>query len=83
MRRHLLDCIEKEEMRFFPSIHFRKPKPPKTESLKVYCSCRPPYHGETVVECSECKEWYHVACVGIARKYLVDPSLDWICTKCA
>ena len=35
MRRHLLDCIEKEEMRPFPCMHGRKPKPPKTEPLKV------------------------------------------------
>ena len=35
-----------------------------------------PYHGVMVVECSECKDWYHAAYV-IARKYLADPSLDW------
>ena len=51
MHRHLLDCIEEEEMRPFHSMHGRKPKPLNTESLKVFCSCRLPYHEEMVVEC--------------------------------
>ena len=82
MRQHLLECIENDQMKPFPSEQGRKPKPSETECLKVYCTCRLPYHGSPMVECSNCKEWYHVSCIDIPRKYLVDCTLDWFCTTC-
>ena len=58
MRQHLLDCIENEQ-----TNQDRKPKISETESLKVYCTCRLPYHGSTMVECSNCRQWYHIICI--------------------
>ena len=48
----------------------------------LYCICRKPYHGEFMIQCDTCYEWYHGLCVGVrerdARKIRV-----YTCPVCA
>ena len=47
----------------------KKLVPARTEVVKVYCTCRLPDDGHKMVECYQCKEWYHTSCVEIPRTY--------------
>ena len=81
MRSHLVLCIEKKFLSMFPYKHRAwKPttKTSRTEMLPIFCTCRLPDDGATMVECSACSEWYHVACI---PPFEIDA--DWFCIKCA
>ncbi|KAG0229361.1 hypothetical protein BGW41_003060 [Actinomortierella wolfii] len=36
-----------------------------TRSKKVYCYCKQPDDGEVMIQCDNCREWFHGACVNI------------------
>ena len=81
MRAHLLHCIEEQSMSMFPHKHRAwKPtsKKSRSEALPIFCTCRLPDNGTTMVQCSACSEWYHVACV---PPFEIDA--DWFCHACA
>ena len=48
------------------------------EEKKVYCKCRKPSFGE-MIECDQCKEWFHYECVDIDEDNVPE---DWICEEC-
>ena len=48
------------------------------EEKKVYCKCRKPSFGE-MIECEQCKEWFHYECVDIDEDNVPE---DWICEEC-
>ena len=48
------------------------------EDNKAYCICKGPSYGK-MIECDECKNWFHYNCVGIDEK--LDPD-SWRCRTC-
>ena len=57
--------------------------------VELYCNCRMPelkasYFGfptENMIECTQCKEWYHDCCKEIPKKYFKIDSIDYFCSK--
>ena len=83
MRSHLLQCIEKGEMKPFPASSGREHKQPAKEVIPIYCTCRLIDDGTRMIECAQCREWYHVGCVDVEKKYITKLKLDWFCESCA
>ena len=85
MRKHLWKCLKSGRMTMFPvKKERRRAKKIKTEEpIPVFCSCRlPEISGAQMIECSQCKTWYHVElCVQVNPKYLT-PKTIWFCDKC-
>ena len=48
------------------------------EEKKVYCICRKNSFGN-MIECDECKEWFHYDCVGIDEDNVPE---EWNCEEC-
>jgi transposase InsO family protein len=49
---------------------------------QLYCLCRGPDRGDFMIECSECTEWYHGACVNIT--YSESKAIgQYACPSCA
>ena len=68
----------------FPFIRERRSKRIKTkQTVEVYCTCRMPEMGESMVECSSCAEWYHISCVKAPRTVLDNSSIPWHCKACS
>ncbi|VDI62765.1 Hypothetical predicted protein [Mytilus galloprovincialis] len=46
-----------------------------------YCVCRGPDTGETMVQCDNCREWFHLTCIGMSIQEAneIDP---YICPNC-
>ena len=82
MRSHTLSCIEKSQMTLFPCISGRQYQESIKKTLPVYYVCRLPNDGSSMIQCCECKECYHLACVNVIKEYLIKPKLDWHCTQC-
>ena len=82
MRSHTLSCVEKSQMTLFPCTSGRQYQESIKKTLPVYCVCRLPNDGSSMIQCCECKEWYHLACVKVNKEYLINPKLDWHCTQC-
>ena len=40
----------------------------RTEIVPVFCICRLPDNGETIVQCSSCEEWFHRSCIRMPNK---------------
>ena len=83
MRAHLIAAFESGKLKDFPITSSRRShlKPTKTETFNVYCSCRQPYSGDDMVECTSCKEWYHDTCEKVPSD-VWSTRKDWICSKC-
>ena len=64
MRVHLQQCFERGKMQMFLVIkkqRVKKSSVKTTEVIPVYCKCRmPELPGEHLIECTNCKEWYHL-----------------------
>ena len=81
LRSHLLQCILREEITTFhigPSLD--NPVPAFKSIFKIYCSCRLQDHGDDMVLCDTCKEWYHFTCVGIQPGTKL--GAKWHCDNC-
>jgi ribosomal protein L21E len=51
----------------------------KTDS--IFCLCRGPDNGEFMIQCNECKEWYHGSCVSVTREQA--EAIDiYLCPDC-
>eukprot|EP00954_Amorphochlora_amoebiformis_P014285 1117934-Amorphochlora_amoeboformis.AAC.1 len=52
---------------------------------KLYCFCQQPYSdGQFMVECEDCKEWFHPACLNITKQEAQrSASARFSCPKCA
>ena len=85
MRRHLWNCLKNGKMTMFPvKKERRRAKKIKThDEIPVFCSCRlPEIPGVQMIECTQCKMWYHVElCVTLDPIYL-SPKTHWYCNKC-
>ena len=84
MRKHLMHCLESQCLSGFPVTRGRRAARVKlSSSLHVYCSCRMPEQaGSTMIQCSTCKEWFHVGvCVDVPIQAF-DSATKWFCNKC-
>ena len=80
---HLVSCLENISITRFPTTRRRKHKHKNTISFKipVYCICRQPDSGK-MVECGQCKEWYHDDCIAVPKDVWKKRLYSWICDKC-
>ena len=70
-------------MELFPFVCERRSrKVMMKQKVDVYCTCRIPEMGESMVECSRCAEWYHTFCVNVPQTVLDNSSLPWYCKSC-
>ena len=63
MRTHFLHCLEKQNISMFPVLRrcrIKKDMVRAVQKLSVYCKCRMPQMERQMIECSKCKEWYHL-----------------------
>ena len=84
MRKHLMHCLEAQYLSAFPVTRRRRAAKVKLSStIHVYCSCRMPEQaGIMMIQCSICKEWFHVGvCVDVPTQAL-DSATKWFCDKC-
>ena len=71
-------------MELFPFVCERRSRKVMTkQKVDVYCTCRIPEMGESMVECSRCAEWYHTSCVNVPQTALDNSSLPWYCKSCS
>ena len=80
-REHFLECLRKGDITPFPhDTVMKNPQKPSLRKFSVYCLCRLPNTGDSMVQCCECKEWFHFSCIGLDE----DASLpeEWHCTVC-
>ena len=59
----------------------------KPDHVQVFCKCSMPYNPDLfMVECGECKEWFHPECIGTSRedldKNLKNSDSEWFCDEC-
>ena len=50
-------------------------------SFGIYCTCRLPKSGN-MIECSKCKEWYHINPRVQVPKEALKRGVQWICQYC-
>ncbi len=79
MRRHLVECFERQELKPFPAGRRNLPRcTTKHFFIPLYCTCgMPESFDRNMVECEECEEWFHYKCVGLTS----DPDI-WTCVSC-
>ena len=78
MRPHFVSCLESKLLSPFPTLKHRKPasKVVKIEKCAVYCYCRMPDDHKEMVQCNDCREWFHCHCVDYVK------NLEWLCLAC-
>ena len=58
----------------------------KPDHVQVFCKCSMPYNPDLfMVECGECKEWYHPECINMSKEELVEKlkgDSEWFCDEC-
>ena len=53
----------------------------KTDGSQTYCICRKPDDGKFMIQCDECDDWFHGACVGMTKQ-LADTLATYSCPRC-
>ena len=92
-RKHLLACIENEEITEFPKTNewlARTKDKTLFEIHEVFCSCRDVFFEDDVkrdpknfmAECCNCGEWFHQKCMNIPTNVLTLPDASWECNQC-
>ena len=80
-RSHFLHCLKSKDVDPFPhSVVMKNPGKSLFRKFKVYCLCRLPHTGDSMVQCSECLEWYHFNCVGLEEDAVLPE--EWRCITC-
>ena len=54
------------------------------QKANAWCVCRKPDDGTVLMECSECQDWFHPACVNIHMSEIAIESsdFDYVCSLC-
>ena len=84
LRDHLCHCPENKTITPFPCQQQRKKAKQYVADMKfrVYCKCRQPEEGR-MIECEDCKEWYHEDCVEVPSViWQTNSHISWICDSC-
>lgn len=61
---------------------------PDEDTGKVFCLCSKPYDPVTdvdMMECDNCKDWFHFGCVGLTPEHAADIAAkeeQWLCPNC-
>ena len=84
MRYHLIKCFEANELTKFPQQKSRKYAKPiqTTVTIEIFCVCRLPDDGETMVNCEMCGEWFHEHCINEQKWSKPVKDIDWVCGIC-
>ena len=91
LRPHLLQCLEESNISPFPETDsMSKRCGAKTLTVKLYCSCRMPWHrchrslaDKQMAQCDGCSEWFHQSCENIPDSVFVDDdNSTWKCHQC-
>lgn len=79
MRPHFIKILESGNVIPFPVVKKRRvqAKILHAELCYIYCSCRLPDNGSTMICCDNCDKWYHSSCVGMPTT-----SKNWFCNEC-
>ena len=80
LSKHFLNCIESGCITPFPSsATYRQPEVVDVVQEQLYCKCRGIDNGKLIMECEECRQWFHGKCVGISTPKLAS---KWRCNTC-
>ena len=85
MRQQLISCIEVGDITLFPHEHVASNTADKvytTEQISVYYVCRLINSGPPMIQCSECKEWFHTTYVSVTKKFITNKKLTCCCDTC-
>lgn len=88
MRRHLIRCLEIQQITAFPVRSHRSVRRTVIRSQEVsqYCVCRSTYvKGEKMLECNTCHEWFHQRCLNMnddVFMHFADTSATYSCSRC-
>ena len=82
MRPHLVHCLEKKEMVCFPISRNRRIGTARYDEIAVYCVCRCPDDGSTMIQCDgkKCKDWFHQSCIDTST---LNKRKKWFCPQCS
>ena len=83
IRDHLLQCSKKKQLTAFPHTILTKRRKQDAfpyHEIEVFCDCNMPEVYDDMVQCEECKDWFHMHCVGL--KSPPPESETWQCSKC-
>ena len=85
MRKHMYTCLQKGELTMFLIVKERVPRNwrkavKSTDIIPIYCDCRMP-EDNSMVQCSECEQWYNIHCVDVPKAAIEDSKLLWFCNK--
>lgn len=86
MRTHLCKCIRESRFTSFPrkdpNQRIKKCKAVAV-SVPLYCVCRLPDNTqEQMVQCTACKDWFHVSCQRVPKAVIGTTKL-WNCSCCS
>ena len=81
MRNHLHQCFSVGKLDHFPPSPSRQCQGTRNcisiqKTVKIFCTCRQPWYftkaprSLNFVQCSQCKERYHMKCVSITEKQM-------------
>ena len=79
MREHNIQLSSRKLL--YPSTVNRSHVKPTKKSVSIYCTCRSINDGTKMIQCDECKQWYHVNCIKLDTKFL-QAKIKWCCSKC-
>ena len=76
---HLIKILESGNVVPFAVARKRRvqAKVQQIELCQIYCSCRLPDTGSTMICCDHCDKWYHSSYVGVSST-----SKNWYCDEC-
>ena len=89
LRRHLLDCLARNEIIEFQAKTIDRRAGAKTYQYDVYCSCRIPEKiwddaRDSMAACDSCHEWFHKGCEKVPAAVFKDKTgkTTWNCSSC-
>ena len=84
MRHHLLKCLEQGCFTMFPVRQRSRMVTVKAvQYIPIHCTCRmPSIDGIDMIECTACKDWFHVHCASPSTSVLNCTDLPWHCDIC-
>ena len=81
----LFKCLENKNMTLFPTLRKRRIRQSMIKAVQevaIHCACRMPEMGKFMIECTNCKQWFHVSCYKNIPKKAFDSKKSWLCCNC-